>query len=72
MEELNMLTPTELLKICNDIVAKHDSLKQEIINLSYEADELENKIKRKLDELNDLEKKYVTIIEEMNKRNLLM
>ena len=47
MSELYKHTPTELLKMINDIKQKHDSLKQEIINDTHEYDELEKKINNK-------------------------
>jgi len=68
MEDLSGLTATQLLKISNDIVSKHGALKQEIIDLTYESDELEKKINEKLELLDMLEKNYVVIAEEMNKR----
>jgi hypothetical protein len=68
MEELSKLTPTELLKMSNDFVSKHSALKQEIIDLTYESDELEKKINEKLLVLDELEKNYVLIAEEINKR----
>jgi len=68
MENLSGLTATQLLKISNDIVSKHGALKQEIIDLTYESDELEKKINEKLALLDMLEKNYVVIAEEMNKR----
>jgi len=68
MEDLSGLTATQLLKMSNDIVSKHGTLKQEIIDLTYESDELEKKINEKLLILDELEKNYVVIAEEMNKR----
>jgi len=63
MEDLNKLTPTELLKMGNDIKAKHDALKQEIIDISFEIEEFETKIEEKLLALDELERNYVAIIE---------
>lgn len=68
MEDLNKYTPIELLKIANDIKAKHDALKTEIINNSFIIDELKIKLDKKLKELDNLEKDYVNVIEEMNNR----
>jgi hypothetical protein len=68
MEDLSGLTPTQLLKISNDIVAQHETLKNEIISLTYESDELNKKINEKLVILDMLEKNYVIIAEEINKR----
>ena len=44
MENENKLTPTELLKTANDIKARHDALKQEIINNVNEIEELEKQL----------------------------
>ncbi len=68
MEDLSKYTPTELLKMINDIKQKHDNLRQLIIDNTYVLDELQNKINNDLVELNELEKNYVALIEEMEKR----
>ena len=68
MENLSKYTPTELLKMVNDVTTRHDALKQEIINHTIEADELEKKINEKLTILDELEKNYVDLMEELNKR----
>lgn len=63
MEDLTKLTPTELLKRGNDIKAKHDALKEEIIANTFEIEELEKKIQEKLVLLDALEREYVEIVE---------
>jgi hypothetical protein len=68
MENLNKCTPIELNKMLNDIKVKHDTLKQEIINYTYEAEELEKKINEKIKVLTETENSYVLLIEEMEKR----
>jgi hypothetical protein len=68
MEDLTKYTPTELLKIINDIKLKHDTLKQEIIDHTFEAEELEKKINEKIISLTEIEKNYILLIEEMEKR----
>jgi hypothetical protein len=68
MENLSGYTPTELLKMINDNKIKYDALKQEIINHTFEVDELEMKINEKLEILTGLEKNYVELIEEISKR----
>jgi hypothetical protein len=68
MEDLGKYTPTELLKMINDTKVKHDTLKQEIINHTFEADELAKLINSKLSILSETEKNYVELIEEMEKR----
>ena len=66
MEDLNKLTPTELLKKGNDIKARHDVLKQEIVDYTYEMEKLEKELNEKVEELQELEKNYVEIIEILN------
>ena len=68
MENLSKYTPIELNKMINDIKLKHDALKQEIINYTYEAEELEKKINEKIKVLTETENSYVLLIEEMEKR----
>lgn len=68
MEDLTKHTPTELLKMINDIKLKHDILKQEIIDHTFEAEELEKKINEKIISLTEIEKNYIVLIEEMEKR----
>lgn len=63
MVDLTKYSPTELLKIGNDIKAKHDALKQEIINYSFQLEELEKAINSKILELDNLEKNYIEIVE---------
>lgn len=69
MEELSKHTPIELLKMINDTKQKHDALKQEIINDTLEFDEFEIRINKKIEMLTELEKNYVALIEEMEKRD---
>lgn len=66
--DLSKETPTALLKMGNDTKEEHDRLKQEIVELTYEVDELEKKINQKLEQLSTVEKKYVAIVEEINNR----
>ena len=68
MENLIGHTSTELLKMINDNKAKHDILKQEIIDYTYQVDELEEIINNKLNELTEIEKNYITLIDELNNR----
>jgi septal ring factor EnvC (AmiA/AmiB activator) len=68
MENLSGYTETELLKMINDCKAMHDTLKQEIIDMTYEVDVLEQKINARIDVLNKKEKEYVKLIEELNNR----
>lgn len=68
MENITKYTPTELLKLINDTKAEHDKLKQEIVDDTYLVDELEKKINKNLAVLSEVENRYVTLIEELNKR----
>ena len=64
--ENQKLTPTELLKRANDIKARHDALKQDIIADTNEIERLETKLNQKVEELQKLEKNYVEIVEILN------
>lgn len=75
MKNLTDYSSTELLKLINDIKSNHDILRKELIDYSYEIDELEKMINEKinianakLNELTELEKNYILLIEEMSKR----
>lgn len=68
MEELRKHTPTELLKMINDTKRHHETLKQEIIDLTYEVEVIEEKINVKLDLLTTEETIYVQLVEEINNR----
>jgi len=68
MEELSKLTPIELNKMINEVKEKHDALKQEVIDHSFEIEVVEKKINEKIEVINELEKKYVELIEEITSR----
>jgi hypothetical protein len=68
MKNLSGHTATELLKMSNDIATRHEHLKREVIELTFESDLLEKKINEKLLEIEELEKNYVELMEEMSKR----
>lgn len=68
MDNLNKHTPTELLKMGNDISKEHSSLKEEIIQDTFKIEELEKEINEKIKKLKELEDKYVQIVEEIDKR----
>lgn len=63
MEDLTKLTPIELQVKGNQIKAKHDDLKQEIIDITYEIEELEKTMNEKALEMQKLEENYVKIVE---------
>lgn len=68
MEELNKYTPTEILKLINDIKIKHETLKEDIIKDTEELEILGEEINKKLEELDVVENKYIKLIEELNSR----
>jgi hypothetical protein len=68
MEDLSKYTPIELNKMINDTKVKHDALKLEIINDTIELDKLLVMINGKTNNLTELEKNYIALIEEINKR----
>lgn len=68
MNDLNIYTPTELLKFLNDVKFEHDKIKNQIIGFTEEVDELDKKINNNLLILEELEKKYIELIEEINNR----
>jgi len=65
MENLEGYSPIELQKMGNDIKEKHDSLKKEIIDHTYEMEELEKLVNDKVRILEELEKNYVNVIEKL-------
>jgi septal ring factor EnvC (AmiA/AmiB activator) len=67
MEDLTKLTPTELLKMGNDIKAQHDKLKENILADTYEMEKLEISINEKAKQLEELEQNYVEIVEMITK-----
>ena len=70
MENLNILTPTELLSLINKTKDKHENIKKEILSCLGIIEENENNINNILiPELDKLEKNYILFIEELNKRN---
>jgi hypothetical protein len=68
MEDLNKYTPIELNKMILDTKTSHDSLKEEVINETREIDEITIRINKKLADIDGLEKLYIALIEELNKR----
>jgi len=68
MEDLSKYTLIELNKMINDIKEKHDELKQEIIDHSYEIDNLDRIINDKIEILDKIEKNYIALIEETTNR----
>lgn len=65
MKDLNKYSPVELQKLGNDIKTKHDVLREEILAITFEMEELEKKLNEKAIELQELEKNYVIIVEKL-------
>lgn len=65
---ISTLTPTELLKLINDFKAKHEELKKEIIEHTFEIENIENLINQKVDRITNIENDYVLLMEELNNR----
>jgi hypothetical protein len=65
MENLSGHTAIELLKMSTDLSTKHEALKKEIIDDTFAIEMLEIGIVKKTDELQELEKNYVEIIEKV-------
>jgi len=65
MEDLSKYTKIELQKMGNDIKARHDKLKDELITDTYEMEELEKRINEKAVLMEELEKNYVEIVEKL-------
>jgi hypothetical protein len=68
MENLSGYTPTELLKMGNDLGNEHATIKETITKKTYQIEELEGEINELLEKLETVEKKYVEIIEEIDNR----
>lgn len=68
MEDLSKYTPTELLKIGNDIKSKVEMVKKSIIDDSYLIDDAQARINHNLVVMDDLLKAYDSIITEINSR----
>lgn len=71
MEDLSKHTAIELQKLVNDCNAEHESLKSKLVEDTHEMDRIEKKINVNIEALNLVEKNYISIIAEMDKRNAL-
>ena len=65
--DFSKYTPTELLKISNDIKEKHNKIKENIIMLVDLIDENKEKINNNIDELTNLEEVHKLIMDEIEK-----
>lgn len=71
MSDYSNYTEIELLKKFNDIKSRHDYLKDDIIKSAAVIDELELKINKEIDEINEIERTYIKLIEEIDKRDAI-
>lgn len=75
MNNLINYTDTELLKLLNENKNTHDNLKNEIINDTYEFDDYVlnkgNEINKKIEKLNEFERIYIDLLEELNNRDVI-
>jgi uncharacterized protein YlxW (UPF0749 family) len=69
-KELSELTPTELLKLINDTQKKHEELKKEIIEYTYEIENLETLVNERIKILTILEKSYVDLVELLSNKEI--
>ena len=68
MIDLNKYTPTELLKMSNDIVIEHDIVKQKIVDDLLIVDEIQKRINENLLKLDDYKSLNSIILNELNNR----
>ena len=66
--DLKQKTPTELLKLSTDTKNQHDKVKEDITTLLELYEKISVEINNKIDELNEVEKLYVNIVEEIESR----
>jgi hypothetical protein len=69
MGDFKDYTNTELLKLINDAHADHDIKKTDIFNSLDNFKELENKLNSEIKLLDQIEKRYVTLMQELNSRS---
>lgn len=58
-------TKTQILRLIDNIKVKHDTLKKEIINHTYEIETIEKTINTKIIEIDELEKNYIELVEKL-------
>jgi hypothetical protein len=63
--DLSKYTPTELLKIKNDLIKNHDEIKEIILNKVDKIDDIKNEINENILEMNYIEGLYNKITEEL-------
>ena len=68
MESYNNLTETQLLREVEKCKELHEVIKGEIIEITTDIEEKERIVNAKLENLEDIEKKYVDLMKEMTSR----
>ena len=68
MKDLDKCTLIELQKIAEGAKNEHELMKKSIADDTFKIEELEQQINTKLQELTELEKLYVLVVEEIDKR----
>ena len=66
--EIKHKTPTELLKLSTDTKNRHDKIKEDIDILLEMYDKISEEINNKINELEEVEKIYVEIVDEIESR----
>jgi hypothetical protein len=66
--DLKSKTPTELLKLVENIKERHDKIKQETLFLTDDLENIQNKINKNVEELQQVEDFYVTLMLEIDSR----
>jgi len=68
MANLKEYTETELLKFINDAERDHNDKKEVIKKVLTEYKEVEEKLNNEINLLDDIEVRYVTLMEELSSR----
>lgn len=64
----SIYTPTELLKIINDLNIEHDIVKKEMLGKLKEIELKEKEFNNLNEKLNNIEKNYLDYLTELNNR----
>lgn len=68
MNQLKEYTETELLKLINDAKRDQEEKKSEIVELLDELKNVEDRLNGKLEKLDTIEQRYVTLMQELVSR----
>lgn len=67
-KEYSELSMIELTNLINQVKLKHDNIKENILAMVNQVEELENIINNDLIKLREFEDQYIKLIEELNNR----